>query len=318
MGLFDKRPPCAICGGKVMGLLPWKIEGNYICDDCHGVIDAQNGNDFTMEQFLKYRDFREQNQALREQFRVDEIVEFGFLSEKFVFDYEHSLFCMDKNLNKTIFHGSELKSFMISEDGAPLLEGSAKGFIYHESRVPQRIDELLPQVNQMLIQRQMQESMERLANRDKEVRPSYTSIDIPEPFKKFYIKLYLQHPYWSLYEFERTGPVIIGDVPDLNQYRIEYDESVQHLETLANALARVAGFPQESATPGQTVAAGCGCCGRPHRCRRRDQEVQGSPRFRHHHRRGIRRQEKAAHGHLNSKNPGSNSRVLFVLYFRFP
>ena len=194
MGLFDKRPPCAICGGKVKGLLPWKIEGNYICDDCHGVIDAQNGNDFTMEQFLKYRDFREQNQALREQFRVDEIVEFGFLSEKFVFDYEHSLFCMDKNLNKTIFHGSELKSFMISEDGAPLLEGSAKGFIRHESRVPQRIDELLPQVNQMLIQRQMQESMERLANRDKEVRPSYTSIDIPEPFKKFYIKLYLQHP----------------------------------------------------------------------------------------------------------------------------
>lgn len=144
---------------------------------------------------------------------------------------------------------------MISEDGAPLLEGSAKGFIHHESRVPQRIDELLPQVNQMLIQRQMQESMERLANRDKEVRPSYTSIDIPEPFKKFYIKLYLQHPYWSLYEFERTGPVIIGDVPDLNQYRIEYNESVQHLETLANALAKVAGFPQESAAPGQTVAA---------------------------------------------------------------
>ena len=106
----------------------------------------------------------------------------------------------------------------------------------------------------MLIQRQMQESMERLANRDKEVRPSCTSIDIPEPFKKFYIKLYLQHPYWSLYEFERTGPVIIGDVPDLNQYRIEYNESVQHLETLANALARVAGFPQESAAPGQTVA----------------------------------------------------------------
>ena len=239
MGLFDKRPPCAICGGKVKGLLPWKIEGNYICDDCHGVIDAQNGNNFTMEQFL------------------NEIVEFGFLSEKFVFDYEHSLFCMDKNLNKTIFHGSELKSFMISEDGAPLLEGSAKGFIHHESRVPQRIDELLPQVNQMLLQRQMQESMERLANRDKEVRPSYTSIDIPEPFKKFYIKLYLQHPYWSLYEFERTGPVIIGDIPDLNQYRIEYNESVQHLETLANALARIAGFPQENkaaAAPTDAVA----------------------------------------------------------------
>ena len=43
MGLFDKRPPCAICGGKVKGLLPWKIEGNYICDDCHGVVDVQDG-----------------------------------------------------------------------------------------------------------------------------------------------------------------------------------------------------------------------------------------------------------------------------------
>ena len=311
MGLFDKRPPCAICGGKVKGLLPWKIEGNYICDDCHGVIDAQNGNDFTMEQFLKYRDFREQNQALREQFRVDEIVEFGFLSEKFVFDYEHSLFCMDKNLNKTIFHGSELKSFMISEDGAPLLEGSAKGFIHHESRVPQRIDELLPQVNQMLIQRQMQESMERLANRDKEVRPSYTSIDIPEPFKKFYIKLYLQHPYWSLYEFERTGPVIIGDVPDLNQYRIEYNESVQHLETLANALAKVAGFPQESAAPGQTVATAAVAAAAAAATAPTDAVAEIKKyKDRHHHRRGIHRQEKAAHGYLNRKKPGSDSRFL--------
>ena len=75
-------------------------ERNYICDDCG--VSCENGNDFTMEQFLEIPGIlREQNQALREQFRVDEIVEFGFLSEKFVFDYEHSLFCMDKNLNKT-------------------------------------------------------------------------------------------------------------------------------------------------------------------------------------------------------------------------
>lgn len=270
-----------------------------------------------MEQFLKYRVSGSES-ALREQFRVDEIVEFGFLSEKFVFDYEHSLFCMDKNLNKTIFHGSELKSFMISEDGAPLLEGSAKGFIHHESRVPQRIDELLPQVNQMLIQRQMQESMERLANRDKEVRPSYTSIDIPEPFKKFYIKLYLQHPYWSLYEFARTGPVIIGDVPDLNQYRIEYDESVQHLETLANALAKVAGFPQESATPGQTVAAAAAAA-----VAAPTDAVAEIKKYKDLLDSGIITEEEFAAKKKQSwaskqQNPGSNSRVLFVLYFLLP
>lgn len=257
MGLLGKREPCAICGGKVKGLLPWKIEGNYICDDCHGVIDAQDGNDFTMEQFLKYRDFREQNHALKEQFTISQTIDFGFFGTKIVFDYEHGLFCMDKNLNKTIFHGSELKSFVISEDGMPLLEGSAKGLERHESNVPKRIDELLPQVNQMLMQRQMQETMERLANRNNDNRTTYTSsIDIPEPFKKFYIKLYFDHPYWKLIEFERTGPVLIGDLPDLTQYRLEYNEQVQHMEELAEALMRVA-FPQagEVAKAGAAPAA---------------------------------------------------------------
>lgn len=257
MGLLGKREPCAICGGKVKGLLPWKIEGNYICDDCHGVIDAQDGNDFTMEQFLKYRDFREQNHALKEQFTISQTIDFGFFGTKIVFDYEHGLFCMDKNLNKTIFHGSELKSFVISEDGMPLLEGSAKGLERHESNVPKRIDELLPQVNQMLMQRQMQETMERLANRNNDNRTTFTSsIDIPEPFKKFYIKLYFDHPYWKLIEFERTGPVLIGDLPDLTQYRLEYNEQVQHMEELAEALMRVA-FPQagEVAKAGAAPAA---------------------------------------------------------------
>ena len=240
MGLLSKREPCAICGGKVKGLLPWKIEGNYICDDCHGVVDVQDGCNFTMDQFLKYRDFRAQNQALKEQFVVSQTIDFGFFGTKMVFDYQHGLFCMDKSLDRTIFHGSELKSFTISEDGFTVLEGSAKGLVRRESSVPKRIDELLPQVNQMLIQRQMQESLDS--------RTTYDRIDIPEPFKKFYIKLYFDHPYWKLIEFDRTGPVLIGDLPDLTQYRMEYNEQVQQMENLAEALMRVA-FPQAGEAP---------------------------------------------------------------------
>ena len=82
------------------------------------MVDAQDGNSFNMKQFLEYRDFREQNHALKDQFHIDETVEFGFFSEKFVFDYQNNLFCMDKGLDRTIFHGSELESFLISEDGA--------------------------------------------------------------------------------------------------------------------------------------------------------------------------------------------------------
>ena len=128
-----------------------------------------------------------------------------------------------------------------------VLEGSAKGLVRRESSVPKRIDELLPQVNQMLIQRQMQESLDRLTNRDTS-RTTYDRIDIPEPFKKFYIKLYFDHPYWKLIEFDRTGPVLIGDLPDLTQYRMEYNEQVQQMENLAEALMRVA-FPQAGEAP---------------------------------------------------------------------
>lgn len=253
MGLFDKRPPCAICGGKVKGLLPWKIEGNYICNDCYGVVDAQDGNSFNMKQFLEYRDFREQNHALKDQFHIDETVEFGFFSEKFVFDYQNNLFCMDKGLDRTIFHGSELESFLISEDGAPLLEGSARGYIRHQSTVPQRINDLLPQMNQLLLQQQ--ETLERITNRENDTPTATTRIDLPEPFKKFYIKLYFRHPYWKLREFGRTGPTLIGDVPDLSQYRIEYNEDVEQLKRLADALARVAGFPLQGSTVPSSPAA---------------------------------------------------------------
>lgn len=219
------------------------------------MVDAQDGNSFNMKQFLEYRDFREQNHALKDQFHIDETVEFGFFSEKFVFDYQNNLFCMDKGLDRTIFHGSELESFLISEDGAPLLEGSARGYIRHQSTVPQRINDLLPQMNQLLLQQQMQETLERITNRENDTPTATTRIDLPEPFKKFYIKLYFRHPYWKLREFDRTGPTLIGDVPDLNQYRIEYNEDVEQLKRLADALARVAGFPLQGSTAPSAPAA---------------------------------------------------------------
>ncbi|WP_242941944.1 DUF4428 domain-containing protein [Desulfonispora thiosulfatigenes] len=42
MGLFSKKPPCPICGGKISWFLPSKIEGEYICDTCYGKIDVES------------------------------------------------------------------------------------------------------------------------------------------------------------------------------------------------------------------------------------------------------------------------------------
>ncbi|HKM21473.1 MAG TPA: hypothetical protein VJZ01_05485 [Lachnospiraceae bacterium] len=56
MGLFSKKPPCPICGGKIPLILPSKIEGEYICND--------------------------QNQILKGQFVVSERIDFGFWDTK--------------------------------------------------------------------------------------------------------------------------------------------------------------------------------------------------------------------------------------------
>ena len=54
MGLFTKKDPCAICGEKVKGLLPWKVEGQYVCNDCYGVVDIQgDANKMTMQELLQ-------------------------------------------------------------------------------------------------------------------------------------------------------------------------------------------------------------------------------------------------------------------------
>ena len=107
MGLFSKREPCPLCGGKVKGLLPWKIEGHCICNECHGMVDLPSGveNNMTLEEFKAYRVYRDENQQLRSIFQISDQLDFGLLDTKFLFDAKNRLLCMDKHLNATIFQG---------------------------------------------------------------------------------------------------------------------------------------------------------------------------------------------------------------------
>lgn len=253
MGLFTKKDPCAICGGKVKGLLPWKIDGQYICDDCHGVVDIQNGEgDMTLEQFCQYRAFREENQALKGQFVVSQKIDFGAFDTKIVFDFDHKLFCMSKNLDKTIFHGAEVKSFIIKEDGSPIFEGGPQGLIRYESIVPERLAAMAPQLNQIYMQRQMEDQLNR--GRDPEHRPAPRFYDVPEPFKKFQIAIYVDHPYWSLLECDRSGPTFDNDYPDVNDYMNSYQEGYWLMENLAQCLMTVA-FPDAPAEGAEQESA---------------------------------------------------------------
>ena len=141
MGLFAKRPPCPICGGKVKGLLTWKVGGEKVCDDCYGFVDLPDKMVDTMsiEEFKQYMVFRDENDVLRQAFQETQRIDFGWLDTKFLFDMPHRYLCMDKHLKKTIFEGGQIKSFVIREDSMPLYEGSANGLRKHESGVPAQV-----------------------------------------------------------------------------------------------------------------------------------------------------------------------------------
>lgn len=251
MGLFTKKEPCAICGGKVKGLLPWKIEGQYVCDSCHGVVDVQKDKeDMTMEQFRQYRAFREENQALKDQFTISQKVDFGAFDTKLVFDFDHRLFCMDQHLGKTVFRGGEIKSFVIQEDGTPIFEGGPQGLVRYESIVPERLTMMAPQLNQILMQKQLEDQLN--VGRDPDHRPAPRFYDIPEPFKKFQVSIYVDHPYWSLLECDRSGPTFDNDYPDVNDYMNRYQEGYWLMENLAQCLMTVAfqDAPAEGAQQG--------------------------------------------------------------------
>lgn len=234
MGLFDKKEPCAICGGKVKGLFPWKIEGQLICNDCYGNVDLPNGmvNNMSLAQFNQYRAFREENDQLRQRFVTSLKVDFGWLDDKILFDFTNKLMCMDKNLNKTIFEGRQIRSFTIREDAYNLYEGSPAGLMCYQSSVPDRVMAMAPQINQYRMQEQMRRNMEMMRDmRDGDNDRTYygsSTFDIPEPFNKFVVEIQMEHPYWRTLTLDTSGPSFSSTDPRCKRLHEQLSGKIQH------------------------------------------------------------------------------------------
>jgi len=250
MGLFSKKPPCPICGGKISWFLPWKIEGEYICDTCYSKIDIEKNKmeHLTMQELKEYLVFYEQNQLLKDKFVISECVDFGSWDTNIVFDYKNKLFCMSKNKDKTVFEGKHLKSFTIKEDSTLLFEGSKNGIRRYTSTVPDRAMALVPQITQFLINKQMTRTLDKLddGKENFSVRTEY--FNVSEPFRKFNIELRLNHPYWTVIKFQVDGPRFSNDRPDVNEYILSYQRSIGEIEKLVTAFKTVsfAETPEES------------------------------------------------------------------------
>ena len=247
MGLFGKKDPCAICGGKVAGLLPHKIEGQCVCKECYGIVDLPPEYDMsnmTLNAFRGYMQFREENNELRKQFQKTQEVDFGFFDTKFVFDMNNHLLCMDKFLEKTIFEGNQIKSFVIKEDVTPLFEGSAAGLIQYTSTVPERAMNMASQITQLSMLAQMRRDLERSGSSN-----NHNAIDIVEPFKNFNVEIRFEHPYWTVFRADMSGPEFDDERPDLDEYLKAYQEQAVVMDELAHALMNLAfpGAPEQRA-----------------------------------------------------------------------
>jgi len=265
MGLFTKRPPCAICGGKVKGLLTWKVEGQMVCDTCFNHVDIpiDRVNHMTMSEFREYMAFRQENSQLKSQFQITQKVDLGAFEDKIVFDTVNGLFCMKDSLASTIFEKNCIKSFVIREDCTPLFEGSAAGLLCYTSTVPERAAALSPVLQQIRLaeerERRERERARQNGN-DQYISSSYCP-DIEEPFEKFVVEIQCEHPYYEVLTAEKQGPSISNSTLGIKWYLDEYQKNVEIMRQLARTLMEMAfpGAPEQrvgsGTVVGQTAAA---------------------------------------------------------------
>ena len=227
MGLFDKKD-CAICGGKVKGLLPWKVDGQHICNSCYGTAHIQQDilDSMSVEQFKEYMVFREENQKKKDVFTATQRFDLTLFGTKITFDDENNLFCMNADLSTTIFDGSQIESFVIREDRTPLFASTAEGLQEYASFVPDRALALEPMAHRI-----------RTENAHRGPNDNVPYRDIPEPFQRFAVEIRMKnHPYWQVLTAEMDGPIFDNTNPDVNRYLREYDRDAKQMYNLAIAL----------------------------------------------------------------------------------
>ena len=227
MGLFsNNKKPCPICGNATPRLLPTKVEGVPICKECDKKIDLPNGvlDSMTLDDFRRYIDFYNKNQALRERFHPEYRFGFGAFNTQLVLDVTNGLFRLKDDESTIVFEKSALKSFRITEDKEPLFTGTAAGLVCAESKNPERVRLLAPRIEQFKLQRSDYERImqaervqyldrtnEEWRERERELEFHKPEFRESSPFRQFVVELELDHPYWKAYRNELDAPEFDDD-----------------------------------------------------------------------------------------------------------
>jgi hypothetical protein len=197
--------------------------------------------------------FREENNKLKGQFEVTREIDFGVFEEKIVFDLNHRLLSMHKDLSKTVFEAKHIRSFTIREGGRTIFAGGPNGLTVNKSNVPQQLQTLESQVRMYHIRREHYER--ELAGMTEEERERASlrepRFNMRQLYDKFQVEIHLNHPYWNSLTADLPAPHMDSRNPDLYEYMRKYERDLAIMEDLADALMELA-FPRAAQ---QTYAA---------------------------------------------------------------
>ena len=274
MGLFsNNKKPCPICGNATPRLLPTKVEGVPICKECDRKVDLPNAalDGMSLDDFRQYITFYEKNQALRDRFHPEYRFGFGAFNTQLLLDVTNGLFRLRDDDNAIVFEKSALKSFHITEDKEALFDGTASALVCAESKNPERIRVLAPQVERFRLQKSDYERMmqaekiqysnrssEEWRERERELERHKPEFRANLPFRHFAVELELDHPYWHSYRNELDAPEFDEEYPGIDSYLHDYNEKVDALHTLARNLMQfiAPGAPETgTAAPAAAPAA---------------------------------------------------------------
>lgn len=257
MGLFGgNRKMCPVCGNKASRFLPLKVEGEPLCGECSSKVlelpdDLQNSALETMESLRAYFAVFDENQTLRQSFQTSYQHDFGILGGCICLDTAHRLLRLSSSDNAFVFEPENIKLFRISEDSAPLFEGTKDALVCYQSAAPDRARSMGREVDRFRLERRqceqlrhMEEEMERQA---KARGDTYMSryISLPDvstlnPFQKYYVYLELDHPYRKMNkEFKETGPGFSDYDTSIEGYLQAYETASGEMRALADNLMAV-------------------------------------------------------------------------------
>ena len=247
MGLFsNNKKLCPVCGEATPRLFPTKVEGTPICKECAKKIFLPDGmlNNMSMDSFMQYMNYYEQNQPLRERFASTYEFFYGMSSTDLILDASNRLFRLKNDDNALVLEASCLKSFCISEDGKPLFESMGNALRCYESDVVEKVSRMHTAVEQFKARRQHYEFMQDMERRKEEeakrkgetYQKRYMSaphFDNNEPFKNFCIELEIDHPYWGRVSEVVYGPKFNSTYPSVDTYICDYQNAAERMHELA-------------------------------------------------------------------------------------